>query len=136
MVLKYSRKRQSVYMFILNCTKGNLKTCNCCLYIGSLLLINPYVYMMERSRSWESGFHEHLPHGPASVPNTGPVRLASAKRLQNMRQVDGVAVPARRATCCSCWRHAEFLHQVAALVHYFQWRPARAEIKLVNSIGI
>lgn len=82
MVLKYSRKRKSVYMFYFNCTKGDLKICNCCLYIGSLLLINLYCTPngMKSAGSWP--FLEQPADGSASVPNTGAPSLASAKRLQ------------------------------------------------------
>lgn len=55
-------------------------------------------------------------HMAQHLCQTGPVSLASAKRLTAGGQ--------RSATCrCggSC-RHAECLHQVAAAVHPFQWR--------------
>lgn len=67
---------------------------------------------------------------------TGALSLASAKRLCNMWKVDGVAVLAKNATCCSYHRHAEFMQQVAALIHYCSGDLAWAKVKLVSSIGI
>lgn len=87
--------------FILNCTKGEFKNMlNCCLYIGSLLL-NLYCTHngMKQAGSWP--FCEQPSHGSASVPNTGALSLASAKRLPEHVAGGCCQCPSIRATCCS-----------------------------------
>lgn len=47
-----------------------------------------------------------------------------------MWQVAGVGVPASKSHLLQLPWHAELMHQVAAAIHYFQWRPSPGQGKV------
>lgn len=98
MVLKYSRKM--CIRFILNCTKGNLKIRNCCLYISSLLLINLYCTHDIRSEA-DAGLSMNSHHMAQHLCQTQLLLVWPVPRDNITWQVDGVGVivSAQRATC-------------------------------------
>lgn len=90
--------------FILNCTKGNLKICNCCLYTGSLLLINLYCTHDIRNEA-EAGLSMNSHHMAQHLCQTQSLLVWPVPRDNIAWQVDGVIVPAKRATCFRHHRH-------------------------------
>lgn len=84
--------------FILNCTKGNLKICNCCLYISSLLLINLYCTHDIRNEA-EAGLSMNSHHMAQHLCQTQLLLVWPVPRDNITWQVDGVIVSAQRATC-------------------------------------
>lgn len=95
MVLKYSRKM--CIRFILNCTKGNLKIRNCCLYISSLLLINLYCTHDIRSEA-DAGLSMNSHHMAQHLCQTQLLLVWPVPRDNISWQVDGVIVSVQRAT--------------------------------------
>lgn len=118
--------------FILNCTKGNLKICNCCLYISSLLLINLYCTHDIRNEA-EAGLSMNSHH--------------MAQHLCQTQLLLVWPVPSDMAGgwchCLSSKSHllqiprtcAEWMHQGAAHLHDIQWGPSQAKVQSVSSIG-
>lgn len=133
MVLKYSRKRDVYTCLILNCTKGNLKICNCCLYISSLLLINLYCTHDIRNEA-EAGFSMNSHHMAQCLCQTQLLLVWPVPRDNITWQVDGVIVSAESHLLQIPWACAEWMHQGAAQLHDFQWGPSQAKVQSV-SIG-
>lgn len=133
MVLKYSRKRDVYTCLILNCTKGNLKICNCCLYISSLLLINLYCTHDIRNEA-EAGLSMNSHHMAQCLCQTQLLLVWPVPRDNITWQVDGVIVSAESHLLQIPWLCAEWMHQGAAQLHDFQWGPSQAKVQSV-SIG-
>lgn len=133
MVLKYSRKRDVYTCLILNCTKGNLKICNCCLYISSLLLINLYCTHDIRNEA-EAGLSMNSHHMAQCLCQTQLLLVWPVPRDNLTWQVDGVIVSAESHLLQIPWACAEWMHQGAAQLHDSQWGPSQAKVQSV-SIG-
>lgn len=120
--------------FILNCTKGNLKICNCCLYISSLLLINLYCTHDIRSEA-DAGLSMNSHHMAQHLCQTQLLLVWPVPRDNNMAGGWCHCLSSKSHLLQIPWACAEWMHQGAAHLHDYQWGPSQAKVQSVNSIG-